>query len=64
MQDHPLFTREALQELSVYLRPTGWQGWVENISNQPENFPTTLGVIRVEPPIARWYREVVNIDLR
>jgi hypothetical protein len=37
MQDHPLFTREALQELSVYLRPTGWQGWVENISNQPEN---------------------------
>jgi hypothetical protein len=60
----PIFTGEALQELSVYLRPTGWQWWVENISNQPENFPTTLGVIRVEPPIARWYREVVNIDLR
>jgi len=59
----PLFTGEDLQGLSVYLRPTGWQLWEENISNQPENFPTT-GVIRVEPPIARWYREVVNIDLR
>ncbi|GIV04954.1 MAG: hypothetical protein KatS3mg016_0529 [Fimbriimonadales bacterium] len=60
----PLFTGEDLQELSVYLRPTGWQWWVENISNPPENFPTTPGVIRIEPPIARWYREVISIDLR
>ena len=60
----PLFVGENLQGISAYLRSSGWHLLLPSISEQPKNFPEGVGVIRVEPPIEQWYREVVNIDLR
>ncbi|MCL6533067.1 MAG: fibronectin type III domain-containing protein [Armatimonadetes bacterium] len=57
----PLFIGQDLQELSVYLRPTGWQPWTGGISNPPEDFPET-GIISAER-VMPWYREVVSIRL-
>lgn len=46
------------QEITVFLEPPGtWQWWEEAVT--PQNCPPT-GVISVEPPIARGYREVVT----